>query len=182
MKSDYETIESVVRQLYASAVWTHKIQEKEADIKRRKYDFISLIELVLLAISTSGIIRTCFTIEKVSIIVTAICSFLSLLLSLYLKLINPLSISNSHKMAANKLIAIRDDLLILLADVHREYDLNSIDKRLHCISDKLHSIYNEIPSTSKKAVANARDALRKNEYTYTDEEIDMYLPKVLRRQ
>ena len=25
MKSDYETIESVVRQLYASAVWTHKI-------------------------------------------------------------------------------------------------------------------------------------------------------------
>lgn len=49
------------------------------------------------------------------------------------------------------------------------------------IMKRLNKIYVEAPSTTKKAVERAAEALEiDNEYTYTEEEIDHFLPPSLR--
>ena len=38
MNTNIELLESQIRQIFASVVWTHKIQEKQADIYRDRYN------------------------------------------------------------------------------------------------------------------------------------------------
>ncbi len=51
-----EYLESQLRQKFASAVWTHKIQEKQADYYQRLYNIMETVRIILSAITTSGII------------------------------------------------------------------------------------------------------------------------------
>lgn len=39
---EYKILLDVVRQSYASVVWTHKIQEKQADIYSERKNFLAL--------------------------------------------------------------------------------------------------------------------------------------------
>ena len=48
MNNDYQLLLDEVRQNYASVVWTHKIQEKQADIYHEQY---AKLETQLLHIS-----------------------------------------------------------------------------------------------------------------------------------
>ena len=49
------------------------------------------------------------------------------------------------------------------------------------IMDELNELFIEAPSTTKKAVDRAAEALNVNkEYTYSEEEIDNFLPPMLR--
>ena len=48
--------------------------------------------------------------------------------------------------------------------------------------NELHGVYSEAPSTDERAYAKAREALNVDEeMTFTDAELDAFLPKELRR-
>ena len=56
-----------------------------------------------------------------------------------------------------------------------------IDER-ETLTNELHSVYSGAPSTNVKAYKKAQVALQQNEdMTFTDEEIDVFLPKELKR-
>src|SRR5699024_4378452 len=84
-KIKMEHIEAHLRQILASTVWTHKIQEKQADIYLNKYNLFETIRIIVLAITTSGIVSCIFVDEVWIKIVTAILSAISLFISTYLK-------------------------------------------------------------------------------------------------
>lgn len=145
-----EYIEAQLRQKLASTVWTHKIQEKQADIYLNKYNLLETIRIIILAITTSGIVSCIFVDEVWIKIITAILSAISLFISTYLKSYDLKGLHQRHKETAIQLL----DLSICK---------NSLDAK-------------------NKAIKKASKALKfTQDNTYSDEEIDSYLPVELRK-
>lgn len=53
---DYQVLLDVVRQNFASVVWTHKIQEKQADIYADRYKLLETINVVVAALTSCGVV------------------------------------------------------------------------------------------------------------------------------
>lgn len=180
---DSQILLSVVRQNFASVVWTHKIQEKQADIYSERYKLLETINVVIAALISCGLVS--LYSEQDYILVkfgTCILSFVSLAITAYFKSFDLKTMEKLHKDAANKFIVIRNDLLQVIADIIMESDsVENLRKSYDCIMNRLNALYVELPETSPKAVKRASEALKiDKEYTYTEGEIDRFLPPVLR--
>lgn len=56
MQDDYTTLEDVVRAQYANVFWTHKIQEKQAEIYEFRHKLFSWINIISASLTSAGII------------------------------------------------------------------------------------------------------------------------------
>jgi len=170
-----------VRQNFASVVWTHKIQEKQADIYAGRYNCFETINIFLAAVTSCGIITTIFVDETIPKILTALISFGTLFMTTYLKSFNLKKMEQQHRIVANKFVVIRNQLLHIIAELHMGANLEQVDTEYKTIITKLNALYVDAPSTTNEAVKMASTALKaKDEYTYTAEEIDHFLPPTLR--
>lgn len=179
---EYQLLLDAVRQNFASVVWTHKIQEKQADIYADRYRKMETINIILSAATTCGIIAL-FSEDWVIIkVLTAVLSFGSLAINAYFKSFDLKVLEKQHKDAANNFIVIRNELLLIISDLHRmRKSVTEISDKYEQIMEKLNDLYITAPSTTNKAVEKASEALNvNNEYTYTEEEIDKFLPVTLR--
>lgn len=180
---DYQVLLDVVRQNFASVVWTHKIQEKQADIYSQRYKQLETINIIVAALTSCGVVSLVSNQECILLkIVTCILSFATLSITAYFKSFDLKSLEKQHKDAANHFIVIRNDLLQVIADIHmKNGSVQDINERYQEIMKRLNSLYITAPGTSDDAVNRASMALGKNkEYSYKDEEIDCFLPSGLR--
>ena len=60
MIDNYKTLEDVVRDSYASVVWSHKIQEKQSDIYAEKYKTMEIINIGTASLTSVGIVTMIF--------------------------------------------------------------------------------------------------------------------------
>lgn len=180
----YIGLEDLVRNAYAGVVWSHKIQEKQADIYADRFSYLKIANIILAGLSSAGIITIIFTDPYWLKIISAVVSFLSFLITAYFKSFNLLGLNSAHKTTANQLISIRDRYKSLLFKI--KYRMNTVEELLNehqKLQKETSTIYLEAPSTTYKAVAKASDALKvKKDNTFTDEEIDSFLPSSLRRK
>ena len=181
--NDYQLVCDLIRQQFASVVWSHKIQEKQADIHAEKYSKLEAVNIIAAALTSCGIVGLIFQDDN-SLglkIATAIFSFVTLAISAYYKSFDPSSKSKENKNAANKLIGIRNELLSLIADCHiQEKSAEEIKERFDEVNLQLNKLYLELPTTSDRAVDRATVALKNNEYSYTEDEIDRFLVSSLK--
>lgn len=181
--NNYQAVCDLIRQQFASVVWSHKIQEKQSDIHAENYSKLEAANIIAAALTSCGIVGLIFQGED-SLglkIVTAIFSFVTLAISAYYKSFDPLSKSKENKNAANKLIGIRNELLSLIADCHiQEKSAEEIKERFDEVNVQLNKLYLELPTTSDRAVDRATEALKNNEYSYTEDEIDRFLVSSLK--
>lgn len=180
---DYDTLEDNVRNTFMSVVWTHKIQEKQADIYSSQYKILETIRLFLSAFTSVGLVALLFSNQTIIKIISATISFGLTFLNAYFKSFNMHSQINAHKSTANKLLSIRDQLRLLLLNIIVENKpVESIIQRYEVLVDELNEIYMDAPQTTDAAVDEATRALNvKKDNNFTDEEIDLNLPKSLRR-
>lgn len=178
----YQILLDTVRQQYASVVWTHKIQEKQADLYAGQYKWLETINIIAAALTTCGIIGVIFNDGIALKVVTALISFVSVAISAYNKSFDLKTLSAGNKGAANQIIGIRNELIHVISELHMmEKDVADINYEFVEIMQRLNILYGEIPPTTDKAVKKAATALKdKKEYTFTDDEIDRYLPPALR--
>ena len=80
-----EIVESQLRQIFASVVWTHKIQEKQSDIYLNRYNNLEFLRILLAAITSSGIFAIIFVDKFWLKMITAIVSAISLFITTYFK-------------------------------------------------------------------------------------------------
>lgn len=179
---EYQILLDIVRQTFASVVWTHKIQEKQADIYNERCEFIETANIVVVSVTACGIVSLLFTDQFWIKIGASLLSLATIAISVYDKTFNLRDLGVQHKIAANKLISIRNELLQIIAEIHvHKESVETINSRYQEIAIKLSKVYSEIPTTTSKAVKRASDALKKNEeFTYSEEEIDRFLPPTLR--
>lgn len=182
MDNKYQLLLDEVRQNFASAVWSHKIQEKQADIYGERYNLLETVKILAASLTSCGIISTIFCDNLVAKIITAILSFITLSITTYFKSFDVKNMEMQCKNTAKRLIVVRNDLMHIIAEIHmKEHSVEDINSNYIRIKDTLHEIYIEAPTTTQKAVERATKALKvDDEYTYSDDEIDNFLPPTLR--
>lgn len=181
VKKKAQVLLDEVRQNFASVVWTHKIQEKQADIYARRYKRFETCNIIFAGVTSCGVIAIFLCDGYITKVLTTLLSFGSFFLSAYLKGFDLKNLERQHRIAANKFIVVRNQLLHIIEELHSKVDLSQVKAEYKQILSDLNNLYLEAPSTTDSAVSKASKALdMKNEYTYTEEEIDHFLPKHLR--
>ena len=83
--SENTLLEAQIRECYGRVVWTHKTHEKCSDILTTKNNSIKLAQIVLSAITTTGIFIAVFGDQNWVGILSAIISAILLILNTYTK-------------------------------------------------------------------------------------------------
>lgn len=182
MNNEYQVLLDEVRQNYASVVWTHKIQEKQSDIYHEKYAKLETANILAASATSCGIVSTIFCDNIWAKIIAAVLSFVTITITAYFKSFDIKEMEKQNKEYANKFLVVRNRLLHIICDIHmKKRSVDEINVEYISIMDELNELYVSAPSTTQEAVDRASEALKVNkEYTYTDEEIDNFLPPTLR--
>ena len=179
----YIILEDTVRQGYASVVWSHKIQEKQADVYAKQFKDMETLKIIAASLTSAGIITTIFVDGLWVKIVASLLSFVTIYINSYFKSFNLQNLVSQHKSAANNLLRVRERLLILLMQTKTQLKtISELSADYEEIMGTLNAVYVDAPTTTDKAVSSASIALKQaGDNTYSDEEIDRFLPKGLRK-
>lgn len=183
MIDNYRVLEDVARYSYMGVVWTHKIQEKQSDIYAEKFKKMETINIGAASLTSVGIIAIIFTDPLWLKLISALISFATVYITAYFKSFDLQKLIASHKATANKLIAVRDQYKLLLTEIKFQSDsVENLFSKYSELVREADGIYLEAPSTTDEAVDRASEALKtKKDNTFSDDEIDSFLPSSLRR-
>lgn len=183
MSQETKLLESQIREIYGRVIYTHKTHEKCADLLKKRSDCLKFAEIALSALSTTSILVVVFGDGAVFQFLAALFSTALLGLTLYSKDFNLLAIAERHKQAALDILEIREKLLSMLVDIRiGNKEVEFLQGRRDQLNDDLVNTYRGAPKTISKAYLLASKALKENEeFTFSDEEIDKFLPESLRR-
>ena len=178
-----QLLEAQIRECYGRVVWSHKTQEKCADIILKRNNFLKWMQIVLSTLTTTGLVVTIFGDVVWVKITSAIVSAVLLLLNTYLKSKDLGAIVQQHTNAAADIWNVRESYLSMLTDLKMDdVSIENIRKKSDKLQEGLASIYKGSPRTISKAYKEAKNALKLNEeMTFSDEEIDCFLPVELRK-
>lgn len=182
--SQLSILNAQIRECYGRVAYSHKTHEKAADIYEGRNSSVKFWQIVLSAVTTTGILVSVFGDNKTVGIVSALVSVCLLGINTYLKKYDLAALANRHTDTAAKLWGIRESYLSLLADIAAETaTVENVQERRDALQEQLHEVYADAPRTTSKAYALASKGLKHNEeLTFSDEEIDQFLPRDLRRK
>jgi len=180
---EFTHLEDQIRECFGRVVYSHKTHEKMAERYSKNLHLLKISQIVVSAIIASGICSTVFFDESFLKIFTAILSLFGVVLSGYLKGIDPGGIAQAHRDTAKGIWPIRESYLSLLTDLRcGKISCEEATDIRDELQERLAALYQAAPQTEAKAYAEAQKALKLNEdYTFSDEEIDMFVPKSLRK-
>lgn len=183
MSEQEKMIESQIREIYGGVVYTHKTHEKCADVLKERSDYIKFAEIVLSAATTTSVLVVVFGDGKTFQFLAALFSTILLGLTLYSKDYNLLAIAEKHKQAALNILELREKLLSLLVDIRiGNKEISHLQQVRDELNEQLVNTYRGAPKTINKAYQIASKALKENEeFTFSDVEIDKFLPESLRK-
>lgn len=177
-------LEAQLRENYGKIVYSHKTQEKCADILSKKNNCIKNWQIILSALITTGLLIRIFKGEEWALITSTILSTIQFGVTSFLREYNLGETIQKHSTAALELLDIREKYLSLLTDLKSGLLTPEIivEKRIE-LQEDLSKTYKGSPRTFSKAYKAAQKALQMNgELTFSDEEIDQLLPDILRKK
>lgn len=174
----------IVRESFGKVVYTHKTHEKDAEIWSCRSNLIKWINILLTALTSGTLVSTFFTDQSVLIYISSGLSFLVLFFLIFQISFRPEEMVEKHKNIAKELWYIKEKYLSLISDIMSESitDEEAIQRRNNLINE-LRMIYKFSPETTRGAYKKARKVLKiDEESTFSDEEIDMFLPTELKQK
>lgn len=183
-KANIEVLEAQIRECFGRVVYSHKTQEKCADIVFKIHKRLKLILIIVSAVVTTSLLIKLFgDKQEWALMLGVILSTLLFGLNTYMKDFDLGEIAQKHTNAANDLWDIRETYLSLLTDIRaNQLSINQITNQRDELQKRLSGVYSGSPRTNYKAYKEASKALKVNEeLTFSDKEIDAFLPKELRK-
>jgi len=176
-------LEGQLRECYGRVVYSHKTHDKCADILLFRLAVIRISQIVLSALTTAGFIGAVLGKSQVSTILGLIVSTTLLALNAFTKDNDYGALAQKHRKTGNDLWLIRERFCSLLVDVvMKEKPLEILQAHRDELIEQLHAVYNAAPSTTSAAYKAAQKALQHHEdMTFSDAEIDAFLPRELKR-
>lgn len=164
-------------------MYTHKTHEKCADILLKRLSKVKLSQIILSAVTTAGFIGAAFGAGQIGALLGVLVSTALLALNAYTKNYDLGELAQKHRQAGADLWIIREKYLSLITDLKMgEKPIESLQAERDALLEELHAAYSGAPSTTYEAYRKAQEALQKLEdMTFSDEEIDAFLPKQLRK-
>jgi len=183
MTHDLRILEDTVRTSFAGVVWSHKIQEKQADICSQKFKSLETVRIIASALTSCGVIGLVFVDGLWLKLTSSLISLIVVVISALFKSFSIQELCTAHKIAAHNLLALRDKYQHLLMEIRigtRSFD--ELNHEYSALEKEKHQAYFDSPNTSDKAVELAGKALKiKGDNTYTGDEINSFLPEFLRK-
>lgn len=178
-----EKLESQIREIFGRVVYSHKTQEKCADIVLTLHKNLKLALIIISALVTTSFFIKILGENQWSLFVGVILSTILLGLNTYTKDYDLGEIAQKHTNAANELWDIRECFLSLLTDMKADLlSVNQIVTRRDELQNRLYNVYSGSPRTNSKAYKEASKSLQiSEELTFSDKEIDLFLPSELRK-
>lgn len=180
-----DILEGQIRESYGRVIYTHKTHEKCADILLSNHNWVKISQVILSGLCTAvGLIYLIInSFETYGVALLTIASTLLLILNIYTKDYDLGDLAQKHRQTASDIWYIREKYLSLLTDLRVGCkSLNEIQNERDTLLVDLHNVYSGAPSTTFKAYKRAKASLKENEeMTFSDEEIDSFLPQVLRK-
>ena len=164
-------------------MYTHKVHEKEAEILSGRLSRIKLGQIALSAISTGSLLTVLLGTGFWGPLVGGVFSAALLLLNLYTRNHDLGGQAQLHKDAAVNVWYVREKYLSLITDLAMGCrSLSDIQRQRDALTDELGEIYANSPCTTAGAYKKAQKALSlREEMTFSEAEVDAFLPKALRR-
>jgi hypothetical protein len=180
-------LESQIRECYGRVVYSHKTHEKCSDIYLKRLSATKITQIILAALTTGGLLTVMFgqpDTSRLAAFVAALTSTVLLALNAYTKDVDPGATAQQHKETADRLWLLRESYLSLLADMRSgAVDDKEVRIRRDNLQADLAKAYESAPRTSPRAYAAASKALKVSEdLTFSDAEIDQFLPAPLRKE
>lgn len=177
---------SVVRQTFASTVFTHQVQEAAAANKRRKVFYINVVNIVL--VSLVLILLVLQTKYQNQLIYGYLAAGLTLSEVIFLIIQLTFNFERDsllHKNSALKYMALRDSYRLLITDIMNEKTpKRELIAQRNALQHEYQSISDLSPSTGALEYSQAQKILGLNgdgeQFTWSDAEIDRFLPEELR--
>lgn len=184
MATPEQILEAQIRECFGRVVYTHKTHAKMADLCAATLTLLKLLQISVAALTSGGALTLVFWDPIALKLATAILSLATLWISGYMKGFDPGGTAQKHRDAAATLWDIRESYLSLLTDLCSGItNAPGAAQRRDELQGLLAKIYKGAPQTSDKAYRRAQKALKELEdYTFSDAEIDVFLPKELRKQ
>lgn len=179
---------SIVRQTFANTVFTHKVQEVAAEFSQKKalnvkIENIAIVSLILVMLFLQYLYPT-------QSIFSYIASGLSVAEIIFLIIQLTFSFEQKvimHKNSALKYMGLRDRYRSLITDIMNEsITSETTQERRDHLQHEYQVISDLAPQTGTKEYTetqkrlNKRGAIQGEEFTWSDEEIDHFLPGSLR--
>ncbi len=176
-------LEGQLRECFGRIVYSHKTHEKCADILLKRLSTVKLWQIILSALTTGGFIAAVFGAGDIGALVGIVISTVLLVLNAYTKNYDLGELAQKHRQAGADLWIIREKYLSLITDLRMgEKPLESLQTERDVLLEQLHAVYSGAPSTTYEAYKKAQEALQQLEdMSFSDAEIDAFLPKKLKR-
>jgi hypothetical protein len=176
-------LEAQIRECFGRVVYSHKTQEKCADIIQNRHKYLKITQIILSALITTSLVVKLLGDNQIALYISVILSTILLALNSYMKDYDLGEIMQKHANAANELWNIRESYLSLLVDMKANtISIDQIIAQRDGLQNKLLNIYSGAPRTHSKAYKEASNALKlSEEMTFSDKEIDTFLPLELRK-
>ena len=178
-----QILEAQLRELFGRVVYSHKTQEKCADILLYRQSLTKWLQIVLLVIVTGGSVSVFLGAETIGAIVSSLFSAILLAVNLYTKNYDLGEVAQRHRQAAIDTWLIREKYLSLITDLKiGGKPIELMQRERDVLMKDLHSVYSGSPRSWSRAYRKAQKALKRDEeMTFSDDEIDAFLPDSLRK-
>lgn len=182
-RKQIEILESQIRECFGRVIYSHKTQEKCADIVHTLHRNLKLAQIIISAIVTTSLLLKIFGGQDIGLFIGAVLSTILFGLNTYMKDYDLGEIAQKHTTAANELWNSRETYLSLLTDIKADsLSVNQIINQRDELQKRLANIYSGAPRTNSRAYAEASKGLKiSEELTFSEKEIDAFLPKELRK-
>lgn len=174
-----------VREAFGRVVYSHKTQEKQADICFHRHRWQQGMLIGLTAISSGTFLAALVGALGSPVMTSLATSFIAILVSatsLATKTFKFAEEAGAHRDIAARLWDVRESYLSLIADLMSgTRSVSDARAQRDELQEATRAAYADAPRTSSKAFGRARDGLKDNEeMTFTSREIDLFLPEALR--
>lgn len=172
----------VIRESFGRVAYTHKTHEKAAEIESSKAILTKWINVILTTLTSSSVVGSVITDNGTLQVVSSLLSAVTLAFVIFQLSFRPDEEAEKHRQSAKELWYIRERYVNLLADIKNvKIPEREIVARRDNLLAELRIVYKSAPQTTSKAYKAAQRALKINEeLTFSDEEIDNFLPAELR--
>lgn len=179
---------SVVRQTFANTVFTHKVQEVACEFQEKNSSVVKIINLFLVLIVLTMLVLQAY--NPSNLFYSYFGAGITIIEIIFL--ITQLNFNFEqkailHKNSALKFMGLRDEYRSLIADIiNQGCSAREIIIKRDQLQNKYQTICSFSPQTSRKEYQEAQRRLNKRgmieseDFTWSDEEIDRFLPKILR--
>lgn len=177
---------SIVRQTFASTVFTHQVQEVAAFNKRKKVFVVKIINIILVSfVLILLILQTQYPNEPLFAYLASgltLCEVIFLIIQLTFNFEQD---SLLHKNSALKYMALRDRYRLLITDIMNEKaPKKELIAQRNALQQEYQSISDLSPPTGEIEYLQAQKLLgldgKGEQFTWSDKEIDRFLPEELR--